>query len=103
VTGSDLTLWVTMAAAGVMSVAVAYLAVRGQPGVVSLAPPQGSPRWPVYGFFVPWFVAGFAARADGGSSQALLWARMIMFLIVLASFVISWWRLRQHPVTPPRA
>lgn len=100
---SDLSIAVLMVAAGVMTVVVVYVAVTGAPGVVSLSPPAGSPRWPVYGFFIPWFLAGLAARSNGGSSRELLWIRLAMFLIVLVAFVISWQRLRKNPASPPRS
>ena len=101
-TGSDVILALAMAAAGVMTVVVVFFAARGRPGMVSLTPPEGSPRWPVYGFFAPWFIAGFAASANGGS-RVLLWIRLGMFIVVLIAFVISWWRLRNDPAPPPRA
>ncbi len=85
-----------------MALVVVYVALRWHPGVVSLSPPEGSPRWPVYGFFIPWFAAGLTASSSGGRYRPLLWIRLAMFLIVIAAMAISWWRLRRNPVTPPR-
>ena len=102
-TTEDVAFAVSMVIAAAMMVVIVVLAFRGPPGVVSWAPPEGSSRWPIYGFFIPWFIAGITASSSGGgASQLTTILRFAMILVVVGAGVVSWRRERQNPTPPPR-